>query len=261
MAYYFVKKNKGFPKKAKKIVGVVIIGLGVLTLLYFFFPILLYQVIFGFSNQKINAPIPKYAMVTNENTFASLITQGITSLTTDFTDARNWYPNLQVSESKPASKYLLSIPSLKIADAEVSTVDYDLSRHLIQYAGTSLPGENGTSVIFGHSTLPQWFDPKNYKTIFATLHKIKNGDKIIADVNGVKYTYKVFSISVTTPEDTNMFEQSFDHSYITIITCTPPGTIWKRLIVRANLEEIGKTSFSTEGLSEEKSLLAGTFIY
>lgn len=258
MAYYFVKKNKRIPKYAKKITGIVIICSGISLLFYFFFPLFLYQVIFGFTNQSIDSPIPKYAMVTKDSGLASLFTQGISSLTTDFTDARNWYPNIQVSKSQPASKYLLSIPALKINNAEVSTVDYDLTRHLIQYAGTSLPGENGTSVIFGHSTLPQLFDPKNYKTIFANLHKIKNGDSIVADVGGVKYTYKVFSVSITSPEDTNMFEQSFDHSYITIITCTPPGTIWKRLIVRANLEDIGKTSRVGE---VKKSLLAGSFSY
>lgn len=242
MVYYFEKKKRKIPKVFKRLIGVGIIFVGFSTLLYFFFPIILYQVFFGFSQSTIDSPIPKYAMVGRENSFSGLISQGLSGLTTDFSDARNWYPNLRVANSAPASKYSLSIPRLKIYEAEVSTVDYDLEKHLIQYAGTSLPGENGTSVIFGHSTLPQWFDPKNYKTIFATLHTIKNGDIINADVNGVKYSYKVFSITVTSPEDTNMFEQSFDTSYITIVTCTPPGTLWKRLIVRASLQETGKES-------------------
>lgn len=242
MAYYFVKEKKRFPKKARKITGFVIILSGISVLFYFFLPLILYQFFFGFTNSSIDAPIPKHAMVGKENSITGLISQGISGLTTDFSDARNWYPNLKVSSTAPASKYSLSIPRLKIHSAEVSTVDYDLEKHLIQYAGTSLPGENGTSVIFGHSTLPQWFDPSNYKTIFATLHTIKNGDIINAEVNGVKYSYKVFSITVTSPEDTNMFEQSFDHSYITIVTCTPPGTLWKRLVVRASLQEVGTKS-------------------
>jgi len=133
---------------------------------------------------------------------------------------------------------MLSIPRLKIENAIVSTKDYDLSRHLIQYFGTSIPGENGTAVIFGHSTLPQLFDPKNYKTIFATLHTIKIGDEIEAIVNGIGRKYKVFSITITSADDTNILSQSFDRSYITLITCTPPGTVWKRLVVRASLDSL-----------------------
>lgn len=239
MAYYFVKKKTKLPRFAKKIVGVFIICCGITLLSYFFFPLFLYQIVFSVTNKSVAVPLPKYAMVGKDNSIVGLV-KGTSDLTTDFNDARNWYPKMRVAKNAPTSKYTLSIPSLKIQNAEVSTVDYDLSKHLIQYAGTSIPGDNGTSVIFGHSTLPQWFNPKDYKTIFATLHKIKNGDEIYANVNGVKYLYKVYSITVTTPEDTNMFEQSYDHSYITIITCTPPGTLWKRLIVRASLEDLGK---------------------
>ncbi len=251
MAYYFVKKKTKISKPIKRISGFIILLSGLSVLLYVFFPLILYQIVFGFSNSSIDAPIPKYAMVGREESFTGLISQGISGLTTDFSDARNWYPQIKVKNNAPASKYLLSIPRLKIFDAEVSTVDYDLEKHLVQYAGTSLPGENGTSVIFGHSTLPQLFDPKNYKTIFATLHTIKNGDTISAEVNGVKYIYKVFSISITSPEDTSMFEQSFDTSYITLITCTPPGTLWKRLVVRASLQEMGtKSAYEKNALTQ-----------
>jgi len=31
---------------------------------------------------------------------------------------------------------------------------------------------------------------------------------------------------------------SFDNSYITLVTCTPPGTTWKRLVIRASLDSI-----------------------
>ena len=218
--------------------GLAIICLGFGILLYFFFPVISYQLFFG-SVDTISAPVPSYDMV-GRGTIQSLVSQGIANLTVNFNDARNWYPQIKASGISSVPQYQLSVPTLKIYDAEVSTTDYDLSRQLGQYAGTSTPGENGTAVIFGHSTLPQWFDPKNYKAIFATLHLIKKGDEILTRVNGVTYIYKVFSITITDPEDTNMFTQSYDHSYITIVTCTPPGTLWKRLVVRASLEETGK---------------------
>src|SRR3989344_2266983 len=173
---YFIKKKKRIPKKARKFAGVLIIFFGLGILLYFFFPVISYQMFFG--SDTIITPVPRHAKVEG-TTIGSLITQGISSLTTNYNDARNWYPRVHFTNDTSISSYLLSIPKLKIQDAEVSTVDYDLSRHLIQYAGTSTPGGNGTAVIFGHSTLPQWFDPKNYKAIFATLHLIKDGDEIV----------------------------------------------------------------------------------
>lgn len=259
MAYYFVHKKKRITKRKRQIAGVFIVLLGVLTLLYFFFPLISYKIFFA-TDSDIQAPIPKYAVVGGgDSGVGSLIVQGFSHLTKNYNDARNWYPQYKSSTHASVPMYQISIPKLKISGASVSTTDYDLSHHLVQYAGSSIPGENGTAVIFGHSTLPQWFDPKNYKAIFATLHTIKNGDEIIAKVNNITYTYKIFSISVTSPEDTNMFSQSYDHSYITIVTCTPPGTVWKRLIVRASLQDIGKKKAAQ--LDTRKTLLAGSFMY
>jgi sortase A len=73
--------------------------------------------------------------------------------------------------------------------------------------------------------------------IFAQLHTIKEGEKIVLTVNGQDYSYKVFSITILDSTNPNIFSQSFDNSYITIVTCTPPGTTWKRLVVRASLEQ------------------------
>jgi sortase A len=243
MPEYYVKKKTLNFKKYIKLVGVVFIGIGAFFIFYFFFPLISYQIFIAsaFSKNNIEVPIPKSLVVNNNtNTLSSLIAQGISSLTTDFTDARNWYPTLspQVDEKNTIESYSLTIPKINIENAVVSTIDYNLAEHLVQYFGTSIPGENGTAVIFGHSTLPQLFDPKNYKTIFANAHNLKVGDELFATVSGITYKYKIFSIVVTSPEDTNMFSQSYDHSYLTIVTCTPPGTIWKRLVVRAALDSI-----------------------
>lgn len=242
MGKYYIKRGKYNFKKYIKLIGVFFITLGVLFFFYFFFPVISYQLFLAqaFSESDIEAPIPKYLVVNKNNDLKSLVASGINSLTTDFTDARNWYPGIspETGETKRVDFYSISIPKLKIENAIVSTRDYNLSEHLVQYFGTSIPGENGTAVIFGHSTLPYLFNAKNYKTIFATLHTLKIGDELFAQVQGVTYRYKIFSILITSPEDTNMFSQSYDHSYITLVTCTPPGTIWKRLVVRATLDSI-----------------------
>jgi len=169
-----------------------------------------------------------------------LFSSGISNMTANFADARNWFPNARRDKKalQKVAEYELSIPTQNISHMKVSAVDFDLSKHLVQYFSTSKsPTENGTSVIFGHSTLPQWFDPKNYMAIFAHLHLLKDGDEILLTVNNQDYRYKVFSKTIVDSNDPNIFSQAYDNSYITIITCTPPGTTWKRLVVRASLQE------------------------
>ena len=239
-AYYF-KKSGNKLRKILKIAGLGSVLIGVSFFLYFFFPVLSYQFFLANALEKnqIEVPIPKYLVVNKNNDLGGLVASGIASLTSDFTDARNWYPNLPPQNQKAqVDSYLLSIPRLKIENAQVSTRDYDLAKHLVQYLGTSIPGEQGTTVIFGHSTLPQLFNPKNYKTIFATLHTLGVNDEVFINVNGITYKYKIFSIVITDPEDTNTLSQSFDSSYIALVTCTPPGTIWKRLVVRASFDSV-----------------------
>lgn len=241
MPALYIKTKKRGRKKYVKALGVFLILIGIVCSFYFFFPVLSYEIFLSknFAKGDLEIPIPKREIVKGSFSLGSLVGASITSLISDFTDARNWYPGLaRDTKTHSLDKYFMSIPKLRIENAEISTKDYDLTSHLVQYFGTSIPGERGTAVIFGHSTLPHLFDSKNYKTIFATLHTIKIGDEIFTTVNGLTYKYKIFSIVITDPEDTNMFSQSFDNSYITLVTCTPPGTTWKRLIVRATLDSI-----------------------
>jgi sortase A len=237
MAKYYYKAKNYKISRYLRIVGVSCILAGIGVFIYFFFPLVAYQFFLGspLQQNELNAPVPKYLVGKNSN-IKSLIDQGMSKLQFDYKDARNWYPQVHAAEEEKIEKvdnYTLSIPKLGIDSANVSTTNYNLSETLVHYYGPPNPLENGTSVIFGHSTLPQWFDPTNYEAIFATLHTIEVGDEFMITVEGKQYTYEIFATSITTPDDVNIFSQSYDNSYITLVTCTPPGTIWKRLIIRA----------------------------
>ena len=157
----------------------------------------------------------------------------------DYTKASNWFPDQPQSHLNLAGRiYFLSIPKLKIVDATVKIAGEDLNKSLIHYGGTGLPGDYGAAVIFGHSILPQFYDPRNYKAIFSLLPKLKEGDEIFAKYDGVTYRYVVKNMRVTTPNDISILEQRYDSSYLKLITCVPPGTYWKRLEITAQLETL-----------------------
>lgn len=154
--------------------------------------------------------------------------------------ARNWFPQAPPQRFLPSSvkEYRLSIPKLKINQAQVIVGGEDLSQSLIHYGGTALPGENGTAVVFGHSVLPQFFNPQNYKAIFSTLHTLEEGDRILVTVDGLEYTYRIFGFEIVDPSETSFLEQKKEDAYLYLVTCTPPGTYWKRLIVKTKLEAL-----------------------
>lgn len=226
-----------------RIFAMLLIFLGLGIVFYVSFPLISWHVYFTptLTEVDVTAPIPKTTVVTRETVKTLVMAAKQNMGGTDYYDAQNWFPSYQKRGMKIATKqkeYVLSIPKLGITRAIVSTEDYDLSRHLVHYGGTSLPPDNGNTVVFGHSTLPQLFNPNDYTTIFANAYKLGINDEIIATLQQVSYRYKIKTILIVNPTETSIFSQDFDSPYITLVTCTPPGTTWKRLIIRGKLEKI-----------------------
>lgn len=246
---YYKKQKKKNIKSALRILGVCISLAGLIVVLYIFAPLVSFQFMYAptFAAQKIVAPIPPATLIREENNTSNIVEDTSqaepASSSADFTNAQNWFPGYNPSRKNSAQQkatafYTLTIPKLKITDAVVSTIDNDLTRHLVNFGGTAVPPNNGTAVVFGHSTLTWLFNEKDYKTIFATAYKLGIDDDIVATVNGVAYDYKVFSVTVVNPNDMSLFEQNNDDSYLTLVTCTPPGTILYRLVIRAKLQKL-----------------------
>mgnify|MGYP005855693527 CR=1 FL=1 len=160
----------------------------------------------------------------------------------NYTHASNWFPNspatTQVTRPTGPNTYTLSIPKLNIENAHVIIGSDDLSSSLIHYNETALPGQLGSPVIFGHSILPQFYNPKNYMSIFSTLPTLEKDDQIIVDYDGISYTYSVTEKQEVMPEDLWVLEQRYDSKKIKLITCVPPGLKTKRLVVTAELQPL-----------------------
>lgn len=237
MGKYYYKKSKGNKlKKSLRLIAVLLLIFGIATISYVLFPIISWQIYFQplAVSQNITPSVPRANLV-------ELTKNSIDR--TDYTRAENWFPKFSPNSPNHelqtnASFYNISIPKINIEKAVVATSNTDLSRHLVNYPGTGIPGKDGNAVIFGHSTLPQLFNPKDYKTIFANVYKLKTDDIIYVFINNVMYSYRIFKITIVDPQDSSALEQDFDNSYLTLVTCTPPGTTWKRLIVKARLEKI-----------------------
>jgi LPXTG-site transpeptidase (sortase) family protein len=135
--------------------------------------------------------------------------------------------------------FQISIPKVGIKNAAVEINSPTLSpdRALGHYTGTALPGEIGTMFIYGHSVLPMFYNPRNYKTIFSTLGDLEVGDTITVAYENRDYVYKVESKVVVDPELVNpraeLKPAYLNERSIVLMTCWPAGTKSKRLLVNA----------------------------
>ena len=215
--------------------------MGVLLLFWSFYPVLSFELYSRFILKNgIDSPVPFNNSSTSVRDAQSVLgsNDALSSNLKDFTQAHLWFPGKQTEEQKLVTgvrSYSLTIPKINITKAKVVVGGDDLTRSLIHYITRSMPGEFGNVAIFGHSTLPQLYDEKDYKTIFTYLPSLQKGDSILVDVGDLEYEYEVYDMFVVSPDKVSVLDQQYDASYLTLITCVPPGTFWKRLVIKAKL--------------------------
>lgn len=107
-----------------------------------------------------------------------------------------------------------------------------LEKGIAHYKGTPLPGQSGSSLLFGHSSY-NYDMPNNMDSIFAPLHNVKNGDRVyIEKEDGTTLTFEVYQTKVIVPTDLEFLSQA-GPTRVTLMTCTPIGTTKNRLLVYA----------------------------
>lgn len=133
---------------------------------------------------------------------------------------------------------VISIPKIKVSapivyEPSISepAVQKALQKGVVHYGNTPEPGQPGNAVIVGHSS-NDWWEPGKYKFVFVLLDKLIVGDKFTVNHKGKRYVYEVTESKVVAPTDLSVLAQTPEPT-ITLITCTPPGTSWKRLVVHA----------------------------
>lgn len=236
----------------KRLFGPILITIGSIMLTNVIWPLVSYQLINSPQLQRTQllSPIPVEELGNSPN--QAIVNRELDPITpialgadVDYTKVSNWFPTAtQIIPEKPGS-YLISIPTLNINNAEARIGGDNLNDSLIHYAGTALPGQLGSSVIFGHSVLRQFYNPseknpKRYMSIFSKIMTLKNGDRIFIDYDGIRYTYEVKDKVEVHPEDLFILEQRYSNRELKLITCVPEGTYLRRGVVVAQLVDLSQ---------------------
>lgn len=112
-----------------------------------------------------------------------------------------------------------------------NVIENDLQSGVVHYPTTVLPGQNGNTAFFGHSS-NNIFAKGKYKFAFVLLHTMVPGDTFYLTYQSKVYVYKVISKSIVKPTDVSVLGPvAGQTATATLITCDPPGTSLNRLIL------------------------------
>jgi sortase A len=117
-----------------------------------------------------------------------------------------------------------------LSEAQIQNSLRDGATHYALPGADATPGQNGNTVILGHSS-NDIFNQGAYKFVFVLLDRIQVGDVFYLNYNSTRYIYKVTEIKIIDPSNVQALEIGNSKPMATLITCTPPGTALKRLLI------------------------------
>jgi len=150
-------------------------------------------------------------------------------------------PELAKPEWKvPADDYSIHIPKISATSKVIGDVDAAnaneylraLKTGVAEAAGLAHPGQTGTTYLFAHSVGTR-VDFARYNAVFYLLHKLEVGDKVEVVYQKKLYKYEIESKEILEADDVRYLVPQQETEQLVLQTCYPPGTTWKRMVVKA----------------------------
>ena len=127
------------------------------------------------------------------------------------------------------------LPIIQADTFNVASLHTDLDSGVVLYPASAPFGEDGQTVILGHSAPDNWPQIK-HDTAFSRIDELVAGDMII-----VYYGEKVYDYTVTRTEiiakGGDLSGAPPDGNSLDLVTCWPPGHDQKRIVVESTLTE------------------------
>jgi len=111
-----------------------------------------------------------------------------------------------------------------------------LTRGVAHARGTAVPGAKGNIFLFAHSS-ENFYDAMHYNAIFYLINKLENNDDIILYFHDTAYTYRVTEKKFVDPKEVRYLQGESLQATLTLMTCWPPGTNLKRLLIFAQMNK------------------------
>lgn len=158
------------------------------------------------------------------------IAKTVTSLASTLTPTPTPSVSKISSDVISISKINISAPILQVLSDNEKTILSALKNGVVLYPGSSYPGQNGSTIIIGHSSSnPPW---TKYSAIFSLLNRLAPNDLINISFGGKKYIYQVRTIEKGSVQ--HLLDSGLGGDLI-LSSCWPVGTDQGRIAVVANL--------------------------
>lgn len=187
------------------------LGMGSLVLLF---------LLFGFFNERFITPF-----ITPSRSVSStpiIIDPASSSVSKD--------PKIIIPKINVEIPVVYNTPYTNDHDKNEAAIQKNLEDGVVHYPSTPKPGELGNAAIVGHSS-NNIFNQGKYKFAFVLLKRLEEGDTFYIDRGGVRYAYKIYSKKIVDPSEVSVLGSNSKTATVTLITCDPPGTSLRRLVV------------------------------
>ena len=173
----------------------------------------------------------------------------------------NGLPKTNVDEFKDinfVSDTSIAIPKIDAYAEIVPNIDptnYEeymaaLQKGVAHAKGTVLPGMVGNVYLFAHSA-GNLFDIARFNAVFYLIGKLDKGDAIYVKFGNARFKYTVVDKKEVDPTDVQFLTKNLGKiggkegvegisegdRTLTLQTCVPPGTDWRRLLVFAKIQD------------------------
>ena len=232
----YIKAPPGHEEKKRKFrersFSFLMLSIGIATVAFAVWPLLTWQFVTlpKLTSKVAEFPVPD-AKVISQGSVAGTNIQVVQEQ-----DGFSYFVTDYKPEGKRPEEFLISIPKLEIEKARVKVDAVKFDKSLALFPGSAIPGDVGNSFITGHSVLPQFSDPENYRAIFTKLPELKIGDEVLVDLEDRTLRFVVQYAKVVEPDDLSVLGPITQNGRnLTLMTCVPPGTNTKRLVVVTSL--------------------------
>lgn len=223
----------------KNSISKAILFLGILLILTQAIPLSISYVSGFYSSSKGEDFIPVSETFLESLTSISYIDPGSAYFNTITTEYNTRDLDLEYSK-----KMKINIPSAKINNIQIvpnipgsnpKYYDAILKNGVAHLKGTAVPGDPGTSVIYGHSGVAGLLANRNTpQIIFSRLDTVSIGDTMSIERDGKKLKYIVSGKKIMQPDNLTFLKDTDTKEKAVLLTCWPLGIGTKRLVIIAD---------------------------
>ena len=234
--FVYIKALPGQEEKKRKFrersFSFLMLSIGVATIAFAVWPLLTWQFV---TLPKLTAKVEEFPVP-----FGKIISRGSVAGTNiqvvQEQDGFSYFVTDFKPQGKRPQEFLISIPKLEIEKAKVKVDAVKFDKNLALFPGSAIPGDVGNSFIPAHSVLPQFADPKDYGAIFTKLSELEIGDEVLVNLDDKTIRFVVQYSKVVEPDDLSVLGPITQNGRnLTLMTCVPPGTNTKRLVIVTSL--------------------------